>query len=387
MKSAVLDIASVSVTKARGRVAYRLTTYDRWSPRILNRGGEIAFFFDTNADSRVDQHLEVRRVGDNLTAFMLTETGKLVGQGNARMVGSRTVVVDSAESLLGSGIRSYRWFAFAGYLCDQHYRACGDTAPRRGHWISDELRPSVPAPIARQGYRLAFQDEFDTFDRRVWTDHQWWESSPPPNSVYARDGALWVVSRRTQGYRDVTSSSEPHRGGSGKSFQYGYFEARIAWNKGAGTSPAFWLLSTAHATNPKWPSPACPGPECLSAELDVVELYGNHPDVFTGTIHRNSCNCYGVADQQSSNNWQPQPSGTDLSAGYHIYAALWTPTKVSWYLDGVLQMSATPYDSFNQKMHLLLYNWRGAWEQGNTPGSSSPDEFHTKVDWVRVWQK
>ena len=49
-------------------------------------------------------------------------------------------------------------------------------------------------------------------------------------------------------------------------------------------------------------------------------------------------------------------------------------------------MSHAPYDSFNQDMHLLLYNWRGAWEPGNEIGPTFPDEFFTKVDWVRVWQ-
>lgn len=383
----VLDIAAARANAAGGRVTLRLTTYDRWAPAVLSRGGEIAFYFDVDSDSRADRHLDVLRIGGRLTAVMLTDRGQIVGQGVARTRGSRTVVAEIADTLLGSETRTYRWFAFAGYRCDERYRACGDTAPARGRWIAARIPLPPPHPIAGQGYRLAFEDGFDRFDRSVWTDRQWWEQPPPANSVYVRDGALWVVSRRTQGYPNVTASSEPHGSAKGKSFKYGYFEARLAWNKGPGTSPAFWLFSTTHATNTHWPSPACPGPECLAAELDVVELYGNHPDVFTGTLHRNSCNCYGVQDQQSSNSWHPQPLGTDLSSDYHTYAALWTPTEVRWYLDGVLQMTATPYDSFNQRLHLLLYNWRGAWESGNQIGSSSPSDFYTKVDWVRVWQK
>ena len=387
LNGSALDIASASASAKRGRVAYRVTTYDRWSPTILSQGGEISVYFDANADSRIDERLDVLRIGGTLTAVMFTNDGEIVGQGVARTMGSRTVVATVEDSLLGSGVRAYHWFAFAGYRCDQRYRTCGDTAPGRGHWISGEIPIPPPAPIAGRGYSLKFEDQFNSFDRNTWANRQWYESQPPGNSIYARDGALWIVSRRSQGYPNVTVSSEPHGSAKGKSFKYGYFEARIAWNKGPGTSPAFWLFSTAHATNPKWPNPACAGPECLAGELDVVELYGNHPDVFTGTIHRNSCNCYGVPDQQSSNNWHPLAPGTDLSAGYHTYAALSTPTEVKWYIDGVFQMSATPYDSLNQAMHLILYNWRGEWEAGNTPGSSSPDDFHTKVDWVRVWQK
>jgi len=50
-------------------------------------------------------------------------------------------------------------------------------------------------------------------------------------------------------------------------------------------------------------------------------------------------------------------------------------------------MSTPVFDSTNQAMHLLFYNWRTPWESGNSPGSTTPDELHTEVDWVRVWQR
>lgn len=250
---------------------------------------------------------------------------------------------------------------------------------------------SDPAPIAGQGYEMVFQDCFSALNSATWTDHQWWEPSPPAGSVAIEDGNLTITSKRSDGYPNVSVSSEPHGAGCpancaipGENFKYGYFEARVGWNAGPGTSPAFWLFSTAHATNPNWPQPKCANPNCLSAELDVVELYGSDPDVFTGTIHRNSCNCYNVPNEQNENNWQPQ--GENLSLDYHTYAALWTPTSVKWYLDGEFIMEAEPYDSFNQQMHMILYNWRGEWQAGNQIGPTSPDEFYTKVDWVRVWQ-
>jgi beta-glucanase (GH16 family) len=120
--------------------------------------------------------------------------------------------------------------------------------------------------------------------------------------------------------------------------------------------------------------------------LDVFEGYGNHLDVFTGTLHRNSCNCYGVSDTQTANNWQPRPAGTNMS-DWHVYAVKWTTTGVSWYLDGNLVMSAPVYDTTNQPMHLLFYNWATPWESGNGTGSSTPNTIDTEVDWVRVWQR
>ena len=242
-----------------------------------------------------------------------------------------------------------------------------------------------PRPIEGQGYVRRFSDCFGTLSRSIWCRNQWWEPRPPLGTQYVADGVLHLVRRRSDGYPNVTVSSEPCGQENPKSFKHGYFEARLRWTGVPGSGPAFWLLSTAHATNPNWPEPACSQPTCLSAEIDVFEGYGNHRGVFTGTIHRNSCDCYGEPDQTNSNNWRPQP-GTNLS-GWHVYAARWTSTKITWYLDGRRIMSAPVYDSTNQRMHLLFYNWQTPWQDGNETSASTPAELHTQVDWVRVWRQ
>ena len=244
---------------------------------------------------------------------------------------------------------------------------------------------AAPKPVAGQRYALRFSDCFDTLSRSVWCSHQWWEASPPVGTQYVEDGVLHLVRRRSDGYPNITVSSEPCGQAKSRSFRRGYFEARMRWTGVPGSGPAFWLFSTAHATNPRWPQPRCPEPTCLSAEIDVFEGYGNHLDVFTGTIHRNSCDCYGEPSRSNSNNWQPQP-GMDLS-GWHVYAARWTGTAVTWYVDGRRIMSAPVYDSTDQPMHLLFYNWRTPWEDGNETSAATPDELHTEVDWVRVWRR
>jgi hypothetical protein len=244
--------------------------------------------------------------------------------------------------------------------------------------------PSAPEPVADQGYQLRFSDCFETLSRSVWCSNQWYEPTPPLGTQYVADGVLHLVRRRSDGYPNVTVSSEPCGQENPKSFRQGYFEARLRWTGVRGSGPAFWLFSTAHATNPDWPQPACPEPTCLSAEIDVFEGYGNHLDVFTGTIHRNSCNCYGEPSQMNANNWQPQP-GMNMS-GWHVYAARWTSTSVTWYLDDRLIMSAPVYDSTDQPMHLLFDNWNTPWLPGNETSAETPAELHTEVDWVRVWQ-
>jgi beta-glucanase (GH16 family) len=255
--------------------------------------------------------------------------------------------------------------------------------------------PAEPSPVAGMGYHQAFRDDFDTLNRAVWDNHIWYDGPPSSawtNFQFAQNGILHLATSRDHGcgsgcnypINTVTTQS------SGKRFQYGYFEARMKWSGGHGAWPGFWLLSYRHATNPSWPSvnPICsqlgePVSHCYAAELDVFEGQGSEPQAFYGTIHRNSCGCYGVGDQQNGNNWQT--GGVDLTADFHTYGMLWTPTQVSWYLDGRLMMSATPYDSLNQPMFLLLQMWTGGWT--HDPDATTPTTIETQVDYAQVWQK
>ena len=152
-------------------------------------------------------------------------------------------------------------------------------------------------------------------------------------------------------------------------------------DEGNGSWPGFWLLSHRHATNPNWPQPACPT-AFLSAEIDVFEGYGNHPRVFTGTIHRNSCGCYGEPNEINANNWQPRR--VNLTRRFHTYAMRWTPARVTWFLDQRRIMSWPVFDTTNTRMFLLFTMYIGG---QSLPDGSTPNELHTKVNWVRVWQK
>jgi hypothetical protein len=262
----------------------------------------------------------------------------------------------------------------------------------------------VPDPIAGQGYGLQFSDCFGTLSRSIWCWNQWWEPRPPLGTQYVEEGALHLVRRRADGYPNVTVSTEPCGQANPQSFQYGYMEAQMRYDTVRGNGPAFWLLSTRHATNPNFadpepydPNPFCeqnglPVAECWASELDVFEGFGrinvgdpSDPvnDFFSGAVHRNSAEYYG---QPNEFRFVQGRTGLDLSE-WHVYAALWTDATVKYYVDGELQGEVDTFDSTRQPMHLLLYNWNTDWEDENMPDQSTPDRLDVSVDWVRVWQQ
>lgn len=294
-------------------------------------------------------------------------------------------------------------YALTGLSCGTTYAlyvdafdAASNTSAKASVTATTAACPTTaePAPIAGLGYHQVFRDDFDSLNRSVWDNHIWYDSAPLPawiNFQYAQSGILHLVTSRTflsgtTAYPENTITTQT----SGRTFQQGYFEARMKWTGGHGAWPAFWLFSYRHATNPAWPNvnPVCsqqglPTAQCYSAELDAFEGQGSEPTSFYGTIHRNSSGAYGVRDQQNANNWENV--GVDLTAAFHTYGMLWTATQITWYLDGRALMSAPVYDSTNQPMFLLLQMWTGGWTYD--PDSTTPTNLDTQVDYVQVWQR
>jgi beta-glucanase (GH16 family) len=104
--------------------------------------------------------------------------------------------------------------------------------------------------------------------------------------------------------------------------------------------------------------------------------------VFYGTVHANTNGC-PPADDQNGNNWQLQDG--DLTTGFHTYAVQWTPSTLTWYLDGVQTHSAPAYPTDNQPMFMLLQEWVGGWTFN--PDDSTPDTLDNQIDYVDVWQQ
>lgn len=236
-----------------------------------------------------------------------------------------------------------------------------------------------PGPIAGQGYHQVLHDDFDTLDRSVWDSRIWYDDLPDPawlgfqeaqgGILHLRTSRLFTGSFGNWPINTITTQS------SGKTFQYGYFEVRMKWPGGHGSWPAFWLYSYQHAIDQE---------QCTTqaGEIDVMEGQGSEPNVFYGTVHSNTNGC-APGDDQNGNNWQPQ--NVDLTQGFHTYAAKWTQSAVTWYLDGQETHSAATYPTDDQPMFLLLQEWVGGWT--TNPDLTTPDPLDNAIDSVEVWQQ
>jgi beta-glucanase (GH16 family) len=116
--------------------------------------------------------------------------------------------------------------------------------------------------------------------------------------------------------------------GNGFAQRYGYFEARMAFQK-AVSWPAFWLYT------PK----AYEGPAQERAEIDVIEAYGDadydgyhmavHRHALDAEIHRG--NYSGLPSTQNMAIW----GWNDMFDGqFHRYGCMVTPDWIIIYLDG-----------------------------------------------------
>jgi F5/8 type C domain/Glycosyl hydrolases family 16/Thrombospondin type 3 repeat len=230
-----------------------------------------------------------------------------------------------------------------------------------------------PAPISGQGYTKVFEDNFNTFDRSIWSQDIWWQNDDPADAKYVQNGVLHLVTRRSQGYPYIFTTTDGTR-----FWQQGYIEGRMRWTGAQGSYPSFWMMSQGWRDNPSCDTPA--------AEIDIMEGQGSQPNVFYGAIHRHSgshvLDCGLVA--HNTNNYNPQ--SFPLADNWRTYAVKWTAAEVCWYLDNVRTHCWPTYDTTdNAPMMLILGQGVGGWMGG--PNSSSPQEMRNEVDWVRVWQR
>ncbi len=155
---------------------------------------------------------------------------------------------------------------------------------------------------------------------------------------------------------------------SGFAQRYGYFEAKMAFQK-AVSWPAFWLYSQ---------DPSAP----TRSEIDVVEAYGdNDYDGYHMTVHRHT----DTSDDHKSNyvglSKIPAFAPGDMFDGkFHRYGCLVTPHWIVIYFDRLeLARFATPPEAKVPLFMLVSLQM----QDGFVSQATSPT--HLWVDYVRAW--
>jgi hypothetical protein len=253
-----------------------------------------------------------------------------------------------------------------------------------------------PGPIAGQGYRMVWNDEFDTLDRSVWQPEPWLARDFDWSRVSVANSILTLTADPTPtpphptfttlasiGPRAAARPFHPNA----KVWREGYFEIRARATKNPWTKLALWFMS--HETANCWPEPRnCWIPNC---EWDMVENgiragYAGasaYADVqHVSAVHRNTSGPCGTPDTSHLYVWDAPAGGL---CDWHVWGGKWTATDLTTYLDGERLGSQPVYpDSTPQPMYMLLTAAPLGSVVGNPP---KPAIIETQVDYVRVWQK
>jgi beta-glucanase (GH16 family) len=183
---------------------------------------------------------------------------------------------------------------------------------------------------------------------------------------YTPPGAAAPVARYTSAALETIGKAE---------WQYGRIEVRAKLPAGKGVWPAIWTLGSSIKKGVGWP-------RC--GEIDLMELVGKQPDIIYGTIH------YFADGKHASKGGQVHVDHSD--AGFHIYAAEWTPSRIDLSVDGQEYFSFNTdlaanggRNPFHEPQYLILNLALGGGWGGPIDDSIFPQRM--TVDYVRVYQK
>ncbi|MFN7793206.1 MAG: family 16 glycosylhydrolase, partial [Cyclobacteriaceae bacterium] len=166
-------------------------------------------------------------------------------------------------------------------------------------------------------------------------------------------------------------------------FTYGRVDARAKLPTGAGTWPAIWMLGkninepggffSSQFGTTNWPA---------TGEIDIMEHWGNNPNVIHGSIHTTS---------SSGNTINTKTINvTQVSSTFHIYSIIWDEEKIQFLVDDVpfytynppvKNASTWPFD----KPQYLLLNIAMGGVGGAIDAAFTQSSM--EIDYVRVYQK
>ncbi len=255
----------------------------------------------------------------------------------------------------------------------------------------DELEHSEPEPQPSRGFELVFSDEFigTALDTKKWFPPYMsrgnagvgWRS---PKQVKIQDGRLRIVGVQwNESYlsevktalgqepaRVPVSTMDAIRQGVGGGLmlrgpqQYGRWEVRARVDKGNGYGPCIGLIDDPES----W--------KTTHAEIDITEMPKGARDKSHFTVH------YGRTNKQTATSTK-----ADFSQ-WHIFGVEWTPTRITYFLDGEQKWETTLAEAIPQKKLSFFMQQdvgaAGSWIAARDGGT--PAEVAFEIDWVKVYK-
>ncbi len=240
---------------------------------------------------------------------------------------------------------------------------------------------TIQVQVSSTNSGVVWSDEFngDAIDPGTWTydtggggfgNGQFENDTARHENSYVTNGNLVMEARRENYLGNAFTSARMLTQGR-FAYMYGDLEARIKLPDTAnGLWPAFWLMGN-NAGAIVWP--AC-------GEVDTLEMgsaagiaQGLQQELIDAAVH------YSNATNGYSNYVTWLTNSVDLTQDYHLYKMTWTPTTISFYLDGVeygsFDITADYLSEFHQPMFPILNIAVGGYNPSYT-GVYSPAARH-----------
>jgi beta-glucanase (GH16 family) len=181
------------------------------------------------------------------------------------------------------------------------------------------------------------------------------------NNIRIEGGALVIEARVEQmGDQDYTSARISTEGK--KDFIYGKFDIYAKLPSGIGTWPAVWLYPSEYKYKTMYANTDFKS-TYLDGELDIVEAIGSEPNVVYGIAH--------ALKDPDDGKYFSTIKIPDNFVKFHHYGIEWTPTNLTFTVDGKIYYSVNKKDSYDfqqwpydQKYNLIINlalggNWAG----------------------------
>lgn len=209
---------------------------------------------------------------------------------------------------------------------------------------SGETVVAAEPVLTTQSVTGSWRDDFSTLDTA-----RWWASTNGWTPFWARDGlsGTWESSNVTvkDGFLvlklDVGADLVSHAAELATNANYGYgsYEAR--------------LRAASSSADPSVSGPGSSGN--ISAFFNFINNSETEIDHEIEGQNR-STSWMGAWQTTSKHDYGTGGTGEDLTQGFHTYRWDWTPTKIDFYIDGVLKRTSTSVVP-TAEAHLMLNVW------------------------------